>query len=275
MAEPKPILNPCLINTLEELIPIVDWLVFYGGIRPPHQPAVYMAVHGQLAGKNRGISFLTIVANPEDPNAHSHIIDIHTIGRAAFHVMCPRGQSLKDVLESSAIRKVLFDVRRASNALYALYDIKLVGVLDLQLMENAGRRTREAREFLSSLPECVEELIPEKQQRDEWGLSRYKGERLWNPYKGGVYTALNARPACEEILAFCASEVAYLPALFSKWFSGVARLRRLIDGESHKRAVECQQADYRVDNVDDSQRPLSPWSVDQNNLLDRLTEVRH
>lgn len=54
-------------------------------------------------------------------------------------VSTPGTVSLKTVLESESIPKVLFDARNDSDALYALYGVKLNGVMDLQVMELASK----------------------------------------------------------------------------------------------------------------------------------------
>ena len=49
---------------------------------------------------------------------------------------------------------VFFDVRNDSNALYHLYQIRLAGVYDLQLMERATQRF--AKTYVNGLSKCLE-----------------------------------------------------------------------------------------------------------------------
>jgi exonuclease 3'-5' domain-containing protein 1 len=198
-----------------------------------------------------------------------NVIDMHTLGNAAFHTAGVRGKTLKNVLESPEIRKVFFDVRNDSDALYAHYGIDLRGVLDIQLMESANRQSTQSREFVSGLSKCIESILI-GHDRDQWKLRKETGDRLWNPDKGGSYSVFNARPLSNEILAYCAGDVQYLPALYKKYKIGTNRWQELIAEASQNRVSASQKAGYQPDGP---HKVRSSWTSEQNKILDTWGEV--
>lgn len=63
-----------------------------------------------------------------------YIVDVLTLGNEVFE------ESLKDILESERILKILFDCRKDSDALYHLYNVKLKNVFDCQVADIIIRR---------------------------------------------------------------------------------------------------------------------------------------
>ena len=63
------------------------------------------------------------------------------------------GQTLRDILETSAIPKVVFDVRNDSEALYSHFNIRLTSVHDIQLMELATRML--SKKCVNGLSKCI------------------------------------------------------------------------------------------------------------------------
>ena len=56
----------------------------------------------------------------------------------------PNSVSLKVVLQSPSIPKVVFDIRNDSDARFSHYQIRVDGIKDLQLMELAPRKDSKA-----------------------------------------------------------------------------------------------------------------------------------
>jgi exonuclease 3'-5' domain-containing protein 1 len=65
------------------------------------------------------------------PSSVAFIFDLISIGRSIFSGI----NSLKDLLESRIIKKITFDCRNDSNALYHQYGISLTNCLDLQVFQ--------------------------------------------------------------------------------------------------------------------------------------------
>lgn len=146
---------------------------------------MYIDVEGECLGRNGSVSLLTVLVYPAEGLERVHILDIHILGSAAFHAVGERGKILKNIFEEPEISKVFFDVRNDSDALFTHYGINLRGVWDLQLMDSAGRPTTQSRGLLSGLAKCMESVLLNEDQITEWNLCKDKGERLWNPDKGG------------------------------------------------------------------------------------------
>lgn len=86
-----------------------------------------------------------------------YLIDVHNLGDLAFSTVGIENTNvtLKSILEDMTIPKVLFDVRNDSNALYFLYNIKLQGIHDLQVMQAATNRGS----FILGLGKCIANIL--------------------------------------------------------------------------------------------------------------------
>ena len=84
------------------------------------------------------------------------VFDVLTLGDAAFSAAPPDAASLRQVLEDRARTKLVWDVRRDSDALHHQHSVTLAGVLDVQLCAVAVRRAAGAAVAkLPGLPECI------------------------------------------------------------------------------------------------------------------------
>jgi exonuclease 3'-5' domain-containing protein 1 len=143
--------------------------------------------------------FISILSLYIAPTKKTYLIDIHSLGEAAFSTTTNSGTSLKTVLESSTIPKVVFDICNDSDALFSLFQISVDGIKDLQLMELAFRTG--SRKFVSGLAKCIEKESPiSTAAKTEWRLTKERGRRLFAPEKGGCYDIFNERPLKPEII---------------------------------------------------------------------------
>ncbi|KAK3617651.1 hypothetical protein LTR22_026661 [Elasticomyces elasticus] len=83
-----------------------------------------------------------------------YLVDVTTLGRAAFTTAGADGHALESVLESRNIVKVFFDIQNDSDALFGHYKICIAGIKDLQLMELASRNF--SKRNVNGLAKCVE-----------------------------------------------------------------------------------------------------------------------
>ncbi|KND87658.1 hypothetical protein TOPH_07699 [Tolypocladium ophioglossoides CBS 100239] len=257
------------VNTPEGVTDLVDWVLLQDTCIGDLQPPLYIDIEGERLSRDGTVSLLTVLVYPGHGLERVHILDIHALGSAAFYTVGRRGKSLKDILESPRILKVFFDVRNDSDALYAHYGVELRGIRDVQLMESARQPTTNSRRFVCGLSKCIEAVLT-GQERDRWKLCKDKGDRLWNPQKGGSYAVFTTRPLSDEIIAYCAGDVQCLPALYRKFRLGTVRWQNLIAEESQNRVSASQKAEYQPHGAG---RTLSPWSLAQNRALDSWSEV--
>ncbi len=67
-----------------------------------------------------------------------YLFDVSVLGKDAFTSEAA-GVTVKGLLESSTVRKLLYDVRADSDALYHQFGVRLAGVLDLQVAGGVRR----------------------------------------------------------------------------------------------------------------------------------------
>jgi hypothetical protein len=118
---------------------------------PTDPPSLYVDLEGVSLGRHGFISILSIYLCPFKK---AYLVDLHSLGTAAFSTTTSGGVSLKSVPESTTIPTVFFDIRNYSYALFSLFQICVEGIKDLQLMELASRSG--LREFVSGLAKCID-----------------------------------------------------------------------------------------------------------------------
>ncbi|KAG9247658.1 hypothetical protein BJ878DRAFT_402216, partial [Calycina marina] len=133
--------SPTIIDSEADLLPLLDSV----SNLPVDHPLLYLDLEGINLGRHGSISILSLhIASTKT----TFLIDIHSLGRAAFATANNSGISMKSILESSIVPKVVFDIRNGSDALFSLFQIPVDGIKDLQLMELAHRKHRS---YLSDL----------------------------------------------------------------------------------------------------------------------------
>jgi len=156
--------------------------------------------------------------------------------------------SLKTILESAAIPKVVFDIRNASDALFSHFQISVNGIQDLQLMELATRRF--SKDLVAELGECVERECPiSAAAKAKWRRAKEDARRLYDPIRGGRYEIFNERPMRPEIIQSCAWDVALLPELYDVYNaklspSGQAFWQAQVRGSTEERIKLSQSPGY-------------------------------
>ncbi|KUJ06812.1 uncharacterized protein LY89DRAFT_692169 [Mollisia scopiformis] len=137
-------------TTLVDTVPSIQKLmsVLAKNLDDDSDTTLYLDLEGNNLSRNGSVAFLTLLINTSSSLDAIYLIDVHTLKSSAFctpqsdsQVGPPVSRTLKEILESPVIRKVLFDVRNDSDALYSHFGIKLQCVMDLQLMENGSSIT--------------------------------------------------------------------------------------------------------------------------------------
>lgn len=257
------------IDTSEAIRELVDWISLQDTWLGELQPPLYIDLEGERLGRNGNISLMTLMVCPGKDIGRIHIIDVHKLQDDAFQTKGRRAMTLRTILESKDVLKVFFDVRNDSDALHFHYGIKLDGVRDVQLMESAKRQTTASRKYISSLNKCIESILwgPE---RDTWRRCKANGEKAWNPSQGGSYAAFTTRPLPQDITAYCAGDVQWLPKLYFTYNCGTTRWQELVARQSQLRVAQSHRAGYEPYGAD---RARSPWTAAENKLLDSWAEV--
>lgn len=156
---PHNLVFPEWIATADELRDLLSRL----SVSTTFPPDLYFDIHGENLSRNGHISFITIYDRSLEK---VYFIDVGVMGLETFTTyvnvkvtdrdgdiemkdesvedkeskpLRTRFVSLPAILQSEEIPKVFFDVRNDADVLFSLYDIKLGGVYDLQLMELASK----------------------------------------------------------------------------------------------------------------------------------------
>ncbi len=221
---------------------------------PTDSPSIYIDLEGIRLSRQGSISLITIFAQSRNC---AYLVDVHSLQSSAFSTEAPDGTTLKSILESPAIIKVFFDLRNDSDALHHHYGVRLRGVEDVQLMENA-RRPAARRRFLSGLEKCIDSDAPiSPREKLDWKLAKQKGLKLYHPDRGGSYDVFNARPIDMDIVRYCVNDVQFLPQLRSLYWRRLnGEWKRMVTEETEKRVLESQSVGYQPQSPG---KKFGPW----------------
>lgn len=203
---------PVLVDTTAAVARLIDSIV---GL-PINPPAIYIDLEGVKLSRFGTSSILQILVYPTNI---THLIDAHTLEVTSFSTAGSTGETLESILEAATIPKVIFDIRRDSDALYAHFGIKLGGVQDLQLMELSGRPAYRKRR-VNGLAKCVNlDLELNEADKKIWKEIKEKGLELVAPERSRSYEVFNARPLPEIVKLYCIQGVQYMPTLWDRELS--------------------------------------------------------
>ncbi|KAI5857363.1 ribonuclease H-like domain-containing protein [Durotheca rogersii] len=224
-----------MINTrkaMSSLLGVIETL-------PLRPPSLFLDMEGPNLGRRGSISIMQLCI----PRIRSpFLIDITTLGMDAFTTPGQSGSTLKAVLESKYIPKVIFDVRSDSDALYALYNIKLAGVDDLQLME-LGSRSKN-RTTVNGLSKCISaHLTLDDDEMEHIKAVKLQGAKLFAPELGGNYEVFNERPLPKAIQEYCELDVRYLSRLWDHYHKKLSPMWKLIVAEETERRIALTQTE--------------------------------
>ncbi|KAI1322068.1 ribonuclease H-like protein [Xylariaceae sp. FL0255] len=229
-----------LLSTTAEIAVMVDEL---DGL-PTSPPSLYIDLEGVNLSRHGTISILQIHVRSTGKN---YLVDVYTLKEEAFSARGKHKSTLKAILESPYIPKVIFDVRSDSDALYAHYGIRLAGIHDLQLMELATRFYR--KKFVKGLKKCIEEdMHMSMTERLAWISTKDEGVKLFAPEKGGSYEVFNERPLPEKIRIYCVQDVHFLPRLWDLYSRRLTPRWRVKLEEATKARVTESQAHNFIGN---------------------------
>ncbi|TVY80733.1 hypothetical protein LSUE1_G005971 [Lachnellula suecica] len=184
-----------LIDTSAAISILIDTLVDL----PTNPPSLYVDLEGIYLSRLGSISILQLFVAPTN---ETYLLDVHILGDKVFSTPGTNGSTFKTILESASIPKVFFDVRNDSDALFSHFNIKLAGVVDLQLMELATRTSR--KKFVNGLSKCIErDLLSTYSEKQGMKNTKEAGLKLFAPERGGSYDVFNVRPLPNEIRLYC------------------------------------------------------------------------
>lgn len=248
-----PLATTSYINTPDAVSTMVDVLIRM----PRYPPMLYVDLEGVNVSRHGSVSLMKIHALAR---GHTYVIDVRHLQRDSFNTPGEKGMTLREILQSEEIAKVFFDVRNASNALFFHHHIRLAGIIDIQLMENAARPY--GRLHVNCLTTCIlKDAALTAEEKISWDYIQERGLRFFLPEYGGVNTAINKRPLHEDIIRYCVSEVRFLPRLWSVYRRKLTPTwsRRVIE-ESANRVLSSQFLDFNLNGSNVRMAPAS-WGM--------------
>ncbi|KAF7940741.1 uncharacterized protein EAE97_006927 [Botrytis byssoidea] len=231
-----------LTDTAEGIIELIDSLGHSD--LPTSPPSVYIDLEGINVGRKGSIAILQVYILPVKK---TFLVDVHNLRERAFSTPNSSGLTLKAILESEFIPKVIFDVRNDSDALYSHFGVKLQGVIDLQLMELATRS--HSQKFLSGLGRCMDQdLVQTPEELEFRSAIKKRGVQLFAPEKGGRYEVFNDRPLDPAIVDYCVQDVQLMPQLWNIYNAKLTlmdkRWTTKIERETKARLLLSQSPDF-------------------------------
>ncbi|KIH93669.1 hypothetical protein SPBR_04393 [Sporothrix brasiliensis 5110] len=238
---------------------------------------LYIELHGHRLSRLGDLTLMTVRAYP---HPEIYVIDIQSLGHEAFTARSVFGLTLQSVLENPGLRKVFWDVRDAADALWGHHGVRIQGVVDLQLLENASRRSRppcegperhsrsgngrgtgrgrggvrgRSQTYVQDLDTAIRRDLSVSAAEGEHiaRLRRVMASRL-------SLTAFRLRPLDDDTAAFCANGIRYLPQLHTVYMERITgEWLRKVKMETFRRLEAAFGPPY------DPQSPtkaLGPWA---------------
>ena len=159
-------------------------------------------------------------------NKHVYLFDITKMGVSAFDA------GLRDLLESRSevMTKLMYDCRNDSDALMHLYNVKLAGVLDLQLIESDRRRKgKQNYWFLKGLKKSIEEYAHDEESE----TIKQKGTENIERAKVNRTTIWDKRPLSQDLKDYCAVDTVKLFSLLKVFRKKMVRKEMLKASERY------------------------------------------
>jgi exonuclease 3'-5' domain-containing protein 1 len=243
---------------------------------PTERPGLYVDLEGNDLCRHGTLSLVTILAEPR----HTvHLIDVKTLGSAAFTTSASNGKTIQQILESENIIKVFFDIRNDSDALFSLFGVRVAGIEDIQLMEVVSRSS--SKRLLNGLAKCIERDAPISfSDKREWRATKDEGHRLFDPARGGSFAVFDERPLTPAMQKYCAQDVLHMPGLRDAYKAKLGDAwRAKIQQETTARIALSQSATFNGKGRHMAEAPAgwqSGWPGNISQVLhhDKWTSVR-
>lgn len=216
----------------------------------PPRSTLYVDLEGDNVCRHGTVSLITILIHQLQ---EIHIIDVLTLGYAAFTTVSDSGETLKAILEDPSITKCFWDVRNDADALWAHYEVDLAGVVDIQLLENASRQTGRDKEYLAGRDMAISNDLNSSIGVMNVARDPRPGS-FWMPFQRYVdegdndirdFPPVLRRPLDKDTVVKCTRGVLHLRGLRDVYMKriSIAWLGK-VRQESAKRIAEAHAGDY-------------------------------
>ena len=210
-------LNYVLVDDEEQIADVVS--------KVQKQDNIAVDCEGTELSRSGALTVLSIAVEEQ-----AFIIDIKKLGEKAFQL------GLKDILENGHQNKLLFDCRSDSDALWHQFQVKLNGVLDIQLMEILYREEKaefDISNVESKLAEAARHGVPDEKAINLHSLKKVIETYLDNEELLSAKSLITMsdrdvkkdiwdhRPLEDTLLQYASADVLSLLQLFEKFKSEI------------------------------------------------------
>ncbi|KAF5625306.1 uncharacterized protein FTJAE_10024 [Fusarium tjaetaba] len=253
-----------VISTIRGVKSLADGIAVLNASHRNESPLLYIDIDPKSLGPNGELNLLTIMlCHGPGYQRRLYLVDVHRLANQAFSSRGYYGASLRSILDSASYQKVLFDVGHHSYILYNQYGIKLQGVSDLQLMENASRCNRENMQKFEPL---VNSLLVHGRNRRRWLVDKFNGEWSYKNCAGAPHQVFQELPVATYIRLYCCRNIRFMPELYDKIRRAMPTVMDLVAEVSQRRIEESQEDGY---DPSAGERLRSPWTDEQYEELER------
>lgn len=231
--------------------------------------ALYLDIEGLNLSRHGTVAIITVLAHPSN---EARLIDVSALGALAFSTESDNGKTLRSILEDRTICKYIWDVRNDANALWFHYGVRLCGIVDVQLLENASRS--DDKTYLRGLNKCVQyDLSLGFMKMTRWLRTKEDVQKLMGT------DVFSIRPMDPKTIEYCQNDVVHLPALRDLY---MARIKpewlTKAKEESEHRVTQAKSPQYDPQSTG---KALGPWGTGGNlrtltfdQMCDMLEEER-
>lgn len=208
-----------IVDTVEKVRSMIDILTAL----PLSEPNIAIDLEGKSLGRD-GPVYLAIIH--DYASDHTYVVDVHNLQTAAFDTCGEReAGTLRSILESPDVPKMIYDVRQDSDALYHQFNIKLDGILDVQLFQLAAmsQSFNFPAQYRTGLFKAISSGIDMNYDaKQKWLDIKRIGKDLWAPEQGGSWDRFIEPNKCKEIIEYCLVDVVHLRTLYRKAVKGLS-----------------------------------------------------
>ncbi|OIW26865.1 hypothetical protein CONLIGDRAFT_646999 [Coniochaeta ligniaria NRRL 30616] len=222
-------------------------MIFLSSI--PTSSTLYLDLEGRNLSRNGTLAVMTVLVHPTRVTG---IIDIQALGNSAFTTPGGNGKTLKAILEDPNTPKCLWDVRNDADALWTHYKVRLAGVTDIQLLENASRDGDKT--YVRGLDTCVQrDLSLGFMERNRWIRTKEEVQALM---PNDIFSRW---PLDAKTMQYCVNDVVHLPALHDAYAKRIDSqwMQKVMD-ESARRVADACSPVYEPQS---EKKKLGPWGT--------------
>ncbi|KAL8335658.1 hypothetical protein RB598_009713 [Gaeumannomyces tritici] len=200
---PTPASLPTIVSSAKRL------QIFLSSITP--RSTLYLDIEGKDLGRRGTLNIITALIHPRK---QASLIDVQKLGKAAFTTANGAGATLKSILEDQSVPKYFWDVRTDAVALWAHHQVRLAGVMDVQLLEKAARRRGGSNTDFIGLRNAVKnDLDLPRALLGSWLQNKQHAAALFRARQD----IFSLRPLRKKVKRYCVDDVEHLPALAERY----------------------------------------------------------